>query len=134
MRTVFADLQNEDNPDNGLQIDDPQRARELLTELASKRVESACQFTNDSGRSLIVGVGPSLGFVQYTSDDGLPPYLMAMAASTSSEQRDLEFAIGDTMTPIAGKYLVPIEVVAAIVEDFIAAGQRSDRVAWAEFE
>ncbi len=134
MKTTFADLQNEDNSRNGMQIDDPQHARTLLIELASTGVSSACQFTNDRGKSLIVGVSPSLGFVQYTTDDGLPPCLMAMAASASSEQRDLEFAIGDTMTPIAGKYLVPIEVVAAAVEDFIATGQRSDRVTWAEFE
>jgi len=134
MTIAFTDLQNEDNPRSGMLFDDPLRLRTLLAELASRREAGACQFTHDNGSGLIVGVSPSLGFVQYTTGDAMPPYLMATAASAVSARQDMEFAIADTMTPIAGKYLIPIELIAKVVEDFLVTGQRSAAVSWVEFE
>lgn len=134
MIVTFADLQDEDNPGSGVSIDSPMSIRQLLEKRISLRHPVVCQLSHADGSNLVVGVSPTLGFAQYTASDAMPPYLMAVNESGPERRQAMDFAVGDTRTPIDGKFLIPMEVVIQVAEDYVVAGQRSDAVSWIDFE
>jgi Immunity protein Imm1 len=132
MNTTFQDLQHDDNPRNGEVMGDPQTVVALLDELRTVRPPFMCQFVGDNGYNLTIGIDEDIGCVQHSANDGSPPYLMAVDP-TGHHQR-MEFVVGDTATPIDGRYRLPIRTVRELVATFITSGGRSNCVEWEELE
>ncbi len=132
MNIVFQDLQHDHNPHNGQVFGTVPGIALLLDELREMSPPFMCQFTGDNGFSLTAGLAREFGCVQYAANDGAPPYLMATNPITS-DTREMEFLVGDTATPIAGRYRLPFETVKEIVLDLVASGTRSRAVKWEEF-
>src|SRR5690349_1857407 len=91
MKITFLDLQHDDNPRNGQVLGNHQSILALLDELRGMSTPFMCQFIGDNGHNLTVGIGGDFGCVQYASNDGTPPYLMAYG--TSQDHRDMEFQV-----------------------------------------
>ena len=132
MNTTFQDLQHDDNPRNGEVIGDPLRVEALLDELQTTQPPFMCQFVGENGYDLTVGISPEIGCVQHSANDGSPPYLMAV--EPSARHQEMEFVVGDTTTPINGRYRLPFHTVKEVVATFVASGQRSRAVKWEELE
>jgi hypothetical protein len=134
MIATFQDLQNDDNPRNGQTIHDQETVASLLEELRNKEPPIACQFTGDNGYNLIVGIGRDFGCAQHSSNDGMPPYMMAVSQAGAAQDDDIEFLMGNTPTPIDGRYRVAFDEVLEIVVDFVTKGDMSTNVSWMELE
>ncbi len=105
-----------------------------LTELfqcLSHREPFIFELRSENGVTLTVGFAVDRGFVQYSSSDGLPPYLVARA-DARRDGDDIEYLAGGTLTPIAGKFCLRIEQVEEIATHFLASGDRSGTVIWEE--
>jgi hypothetical protein len=130
MNTTFQDLQNADNPRNGLELSQPDTVVPLLEELRTIEPPFMCQFTGDNGFNLMIGVAREFGCVQHSSNDGMPPFLMAVSNGVASGRNEMEFLVGDTPTPIDGRYRIAFDELREVVAEFVATGERSNRVSW----
>ena len=95
------------------------------------------EIARDNGFKLLIGIGGALGCVQYSSSDGSPPYLVAVAKDRQyldDDQSDLqvEFLAGDTPTPIPMRRCLPYQLVKQLVVFFFRTGDRSPDVLWEE--
>jgi len=134
MITTFQDLQDLDNPRNGQLLKERAAAVSLLQNLRAVEPPFMCQFTGNNGFNLIIGVADEFGCVQHSSNDGLPPYLMGISLTGMAARDDMEFLVGDTPTPIDGRYRVNFDELRETVADFVATGERSTRVSWEELD
>jgi Immunity protein Imm1 len=50
----------------------------------------------------------------------------------ASGRHDMEFLVGDTPTPIDGRYRIAFDELREVVAEFVATGERSNRVSWEE--
>jgi len=134
MNAEFQDLQHQDNPHNGETLRDQRSVMALLEELRDVSLPFMCQFAGDNEFNLTVGIDRDFGCVQHSANDGSPPYLMAIAPAASGlDRREMTFLVGDTATPIDGRYRLPISLVKEIVADFVTSGKRSENIVWEEF-
>jgi hypothetical protein len=78
----FLDQQDESNPLNGSIIADNEQLSRLLDSLRTREPFLA-QLFGDNGYSLMVGIGETIGCVQYSRSDGDSPYLVAVAPNNS---------------------------------------------------
>lgn len=134
MRAIFTDLEDDANPRNGQSLDDSHQVLQVLEELRAADRPRMCQVTTEYGDNLVVGIGRDFGCVQHSREDGIPPYVMAVARASLPAPDELEFAVGGTMTPIDRRYLIPMDQVADLVAQFVASGEISDAVLWEVFE
>lgn len=134
MITTFQDLQNEANPRNGQAINDAAMVATLLGELRVVKPPVGCQLTADNGHNLMIGIEGDFGFAQHSSNDGLPPYMMAVSRSGASTEDEIEFVVGGTLTPIDGRYRIAFDELVQVVADFVIMGEMSARVLWQEFQ
>jgi hypothetical protein len=132
MHARFQDLEDESNSFNHQAFDSRAAVDSLFEVLRLPRPPFMCQFTGDNGYNLIVGIGDGYGCVQYSSNDGMPPFLMAVDVHGSSTGRDMEFLVGGTPTPIDGTYRVPIEQVRETVVEFVLTGKKGNAVQWVD--
>jgi hypothetical protein len=132
MNTIFQDLQNDRNPWNGQLVSDRSATMALLDQLRNVRPPVMCQFVGDNGYNLTIGVGSDFGCVQHSANDGLPPYLMA--TGPLADDRQMEFVVGGTATPVDGRYRLPFDILQDVVATFVASGRRSDSVKWHDLE
>ncbi len=132
MKTTFQDLQNEANFRNGQVFSERAAVVSLLQDLRKLEPPFMCQFTGDNGFNLMVGVADRFGCVQHSSNDGQPPFLMAVSNAGASGRHDMEFLVGDTPTPIDGRYRITSDELREIVGEFVATGERCTRVSWEE--
>ena len=132
MITRFEDLENEDSPRNGEMLSDPATVVGLINQLRDVHPPLMCQFVNDIGFNLTVGVGRDFGCAQYSSNDGMPPFLMAESRNDNSDRSAMEFVVGGTATPIDGRYRLSISEMVEVVIEFVTTGVRSSKVAWQE--
>ena len=84
----------------------------------------------DNGYKLLLGLGASEGCVQFSSTEGDPPYLMAVADNAEAAIGDVEFLMGDTVTPVSRRYCLPYDVVADIAVVFVDTGNPKSDVHW----
>lgn len=127
----FLDLQQEDaNPLNGSIIGPDELAAVLRS--GSLREPFLCELTTNSETRLTLGIGPGEGCVQYSSADGEPPYLMARSAKELPAGEEMEFLAGGTLTPISGRFRIPMELIEETAARFLATGERSENVEWEE--
>ncbi len=131
MSTTFQDLQYDDNPRNGQVVSDRSDLMAMLNQLRTIRPPLMCQFIGDNGYNLTVGIDHDFGCVQHSANDGVPPYLMAIGPQV--DDRQMQFVVGGTATPIDGRYRLPFGTLGEVVATFVATGERSNSVVWEEF-
>jgi hypothetical protein len=127
----FLDQQDESNPLNGSIIADSEQLSRLLDSLRT-RTPFLAQLFGDNGYSLMVGIGGTIGCVQYSRSDGNSPYLVAVAPNQTPEDGDIEFLCGGTATPVSKRYILPFEKVKEIAGYFLETGARSAKIRWEE--
>ncbi len=132
MKATFQDLQNEGNPRNGTVFSDREMVASLFDDLRKIEPPFMCQFTGDNGFNLMIGVARDFGCAQHSSNDGVPPFLMAVSKGDLSGRSEMEFLVGDTPTPIDGRYQVAFDDLREVAAEFVATGKRSNRVSWEE--
>jgi len=78
-----------------------------------------------------VGIGEKVGCVQYSSHDGMPPYLMAVENGFEFSTIDtIDFLIGGELTPVPRRYCKSMELVKEIALYFLETGLRCPNVTW----
>jgi Immunity protein Imm1 len=131
MSAKFFDLHNDSNPDNGAEIVDGLGAKTLLARNA-KNPPFAAELISDSHTKLMLGLGPKIGFVQFSTADDEPPYLVAKLDSENMQTGITEFTIGNEPSEIELRLCIPLAVLLEVVAYFVETGQRSSIVAWEE--
>jgi hypothetical protein len=127
----FLDQQDESNPLNGSIITDNEQLARMLDSLRTRKPFFA-QLFGDNGYNLMVGIGGTIGCVQYSRSDGSSAYLVAVASNPIAEDEDMEFLCGNTATPVSMRYILPFEKVKEIASYFLETGARSATVRWEE--
>jgi len=133
VKLVARDFEQQDNPWNGVTIADEATLTNLLKDSAAKD-PFLLELTGDNGFRLTIGIGGPLGCVQYSSNNGYPPYLVALSESQDRRNADgdVEFLAGGTATPVPLRRCLTFEVLGQIVMYFFATGERSPEVGWEE--
>jgi len=133
MNAVFQDLDDDDNPMNGTTIAKWADIQKAVEQLRDRR-PFMIQLQLDDGSKLDVGLAREVGCVQHSPIDGMPPYRMATTKTSSPMgQRDTEFSVGGTATPIDNRYCLPMPVVEMIVENSLHGRPLEDGVVWESF-
>jgi len=131
MTVRFFDRQDAANPANGSVITDATELRALLSSL-SGRPPFFAELIAESGFTLLLGLGSAGGCAQCSPTDSSAPYLMAVSRASPDSKAEMSFLMGDTPSPVPGRYALPHETVVAIAEAFLETGHRSADVAWEE--
>jgi hypothetical protein len=131
MIVTFFDRQDEGNPLNGSSFSNSSALLDCLHKL-SARPPFFCELENENGFKLLVGIGGHWSCIQHSRKDGLPPYLMAVPREAQSRVPDMEFLMGNTGTPIRGRYVLKSELADELVSFFVKTGGRSDAAEWEE--
>ncbi len=131
MSITFCDIQDSSNPFNSSTVSNPQDLLTLLNSML-ERSPFFCELVGDNGYKLLVGIGPRVGCAQYSPADGGVPYLMAVAPKEIQPTVNVGFLTGDTLSPVPGRYCLPIEVIKRIASDFVETGTASSVVEWEE--
>ena len=123
------DQQDESDPLNGSVIVDSEQLSRILDRLRTREPFFAELF-GENGYNLLVGIGGTIGCVQYSRSDGKSAYLVAVSPEPLAEKGYVEFMIGGTATPISMRYILPFEKVKEIASYFLETGARSAKVSW----
>ena len=130
MRVEFFDRENESNPINGSTFDSDAELL-LVLKVLRQRTPFFCELVGDNGRNLLIGLGPELNCVQYSSSDGEPPYFVALGPNENAgENQDLEFFMGGQLSEVPAHYGLGPHLVDAIASHFLRTGERSPLVPW----
>lgn len=57
---------------------------------------------------------------------------MAQSAKELPAREEMEFLAGGTLTPVSGRFCIPMELVEEIASHFLRTGERSADVEWEE--
>ena len=90
------------------------------------------ELRGENGFKITIGLADNCGCIQYSSSEGWPPYMMALANESSEDDGYIEFLAGDTPTPISRRFCLPINDVERIASDFLMHGEKSDVTHWEE--
>ncbi|MCC8960153.1 hypothetical protein H8B02_44155 [Bradyrhizobium sp. Pear77] len=131
MRAQFFDRQDATNPLNETVVDGSPALRRIVND-TRQRQPFLSELVGTNGRKLLLGLGSGDGCVQFSSTDGAPPYLMAVATIEHEGGGTQEFLMGDTSTPMPRRYCLPMEKVVEIAVAFLETGERSSSVEWEE--
>ena len=107
--------------------------RDQLARLLDARRKSAAfiaELSADSGFHLMIGIGDSVGFAQYSRTDGGLPYLVATPEQRRVQSRYVDFLINNTPTPIPGHYVLSFDEVKKIALYFSETGERDNAFRW----
>lgn len=66
------------------------------------------ELVGDNDYKLLVGLGNTIGCVQYSRSDGDTPYLLAVAPGEQDAEDYVEFLTANTLTPISKRYRMPL--------------------------
>jgi len=134
MKVILHDLQEgSDNPFDGTQVVDSGKLREIFEQL-QQREPFILELEGDNGYRLTIGIGGPVSCIQHSSNDGEPPYMVAVMreAQQRSEPKDRVFLCGGQATEIRGNQCVPFSVLQSVASCFLETGARSDHVDWIE--
>jgi hypothetical protein len=129
MAAVFLDTEDDSNKMNGLIIDDGAALSRVLQQLVG-RPPFIFELERDDGSELVVGIGDSIGCVEFSAAAGPVPYEMATSPGARIIGEDVEFLTGGTLTPISARYCIPRALVLRIAEYFVETGRKLAEVAW----
>ena len=130
MRAKFFDKQDPGNPLNGMTLSDSAALRDII-QSARQRAPFMADLIGENGRQLILGLGLADGCVQFSSNDGSPPYVVAVGVNPE-EEGEQDFLVCDTKTAIPRRYCLPMSRVADIAVVFLETGERALDVTWEE--
>lgn len=127
----FYDRQDPHNAANGSAIAD---ASHLVTLIAPLRARPPffCEFVNESGSALLVGIGGDIGCALFSEGDGKPPYSMARLEALRAMEGCVDFLVGETAMPVPARFCLPFAIIADVIRHFYATGLRSHAVEWEE--
>jgi len=128
VRAQFFDRQDTGNPLNGVVFEDPEAIRQIVQDM-QLRVPFFAELVGTKGHGLLLGLGSSDGCVQFSSNDGGPPYLMAVRPNGKHEGEQ-DFLISGTPSPVPRRYCLPMAKVAEIAATFLENGERYPDVEW----
>lgn len=131
MKTHFFDLLDNANPSNGTGIENLSELQNLL-ESVRDRLPFIAELNGDNGFKLIFVLGPTEGCVQFCSVEHKPPYLMAVNSNLRDSEGEVEFLMGDTLTPVSKRYCLTYDAFVTIVAEFVQTGERKHDVLWEE--
>lgn len=131
MKAVFNDMQDHSSALDGAAVRDRRELFALLDGVRG-REPFGCELVGENGYKLTLGIGKEIGFVQHSPSDGDTPYLLALAPEKHCDQEYVEFLVGDTPTPVPGRFCLPFEAVRDIAAFFVETGKRSPTVSWEE--
>jgi hypothetical protein len=109
------------------------RQSDALVKLLRERRKHApfvIQLVADNGLKLVLGIGSSVGFVQFRRIDGDLPYYMARPPRRRIKSRRVAFLVDSVSVPILGRFILEFDEVEQIAEHFLLTGERSDAFAW----
>jgi hypothetical protein len=127
----FFDRQDAKNSLNGTRVRNEAELRHLLDRLKTRQPFFA-ELMGMYGNKLLLGLGALEACVQFSAQDGSPPYVMAVADPTREIDRHVEFLIGNTATPVPLRYCMPYETLLKIASRFVETGERYSGVQWEE--
>ncbi len=131
MSARFFDRQDRTNPANGSSVAGATELRRLLAGLRG-RPPFFAELLSENGWTLLLGLGESEGCAQLSRTDGDPPYYMAIDRDPSDADGEMEFLIGDTLSPVPRRYRLPYETLVKVAETFVLTGQRLAELSWEE--
>jgi hypothetical protein len=131
MNVEFFDRQNDQNPLNGLNVDQKSRLSELLDQLQGQ-LPFFSELLGQNGYKVLIGIGGPRGCVQFSRSDDEPPYLMALSHNPDYSMEGVASLIRGELTHVPSRYCIPFETVKDIAEHFMMTGERSLRVSWEE--
>jgi hypothetical protein len=134
MSVTLHDFQEGANdPFHDVQVDNPEELRNILDQL-QRRDPFILELEGDNGYRLTVGIGGPVSCIQHCSNDGEPPYLVAVMKDRRQIENDGEqiFLCGGQDTPIRSSHCVPFEVLKSVASHFLEFGSRSSEVDWVE--
>src|SRR5712691_8300981 len=131
MRVTFFDRQEISNPLNNRSFSKALDLLEVIDSLRS-REPFFCELVGENGYNLLIGLGGTIGCVQYSRADGSPPYVMAIGAGEQEGEGYVEFLTADTPTPVPSRYCIPFDLVKKVAVYFLETGGRSSQLAWGE--
>jgi hypothetical protein len=129
MKIQYRNQQDKSDPMNGAVIAEGGPLLELLNNRRSAPPFVA-RFSGDNGFKIMVGIGGDVGCVQYSRNDGVPPYLLAISVQRPMEKGHFEFLTGGTATPFRARNILSFDELKHIALHFLETGQRSDAVTW----
>jgi hypothetical protein len=129
MSVKFFDLQNENNPDNGIAVNDGASVKALLTRNSS-REPFTCKLVYEDKFQLMIGLGSKLCCAQHSSTSGDSPYLVAYLESERLQTGEVEFLLSKSPTEILRRQCFPLNVLLEVAEYFVETGERSPTVMW----
>ncbi len=103
MKVQFLDLEDKSDPAHGTAVKDQDQLLALLDRLRS-REPFACELIGGNGSDLMIGVGP-VGFAQHSRHDGIPPYLVTVAADLIRRAKMWSFS-SVAASPLSGHKIV----------------------------
>jgi hypothetical protein len=133
MKVRYTNQQDDRDQMNGCIVSDSARLIELL-DAAQRTAPLFIRLSGENNFEIMVGIGRSLGCVQYSRSDGKAPFLMAVSARPPMTCGYLEFLTADTPTPIAARYIVSFDEVKTIAKEFLDTGRMSNAVSWQELD
>lgn len=131
MNVKFLDHQDRGNPLNEVTFGE---SGAIIAALESLQFRPAflCELFGNNEQNLLLGIGGQIGCCQYSSNDGNPPYLMAVDDLQAERGDFTEFLTADTPTPIAQRYCISFGNLLKIVEYFVLTGERWPGITWEE--
>jgi immunity protein Imm1 of predicted polymorphic toxin system len=129
VKTTFYDRQDGTNPMNGFALTNASELRWIFSAVRGRRPFFA-ELMGDNGYKLLIGLGDDRGCIQFSSEDGSPPYYMAVAPKGLDSTCEISFLIGDTLSPVPGRFGLPYQTLVHVAEQFVNTGQRSNDVLW----
>lgn len=129
MSAKFFDLQDANNPDNGVVVNDAASLKSLLIKNTSRPPFTAELIFEDQ-LQLMIGLGPQLCCAQHSATNGDSRYLVAYLESERMKAGEVEFLLNKAPTEIMRKHCFPLEVLLDIAAHFAESGERSPHVQW----
>lgn len=131
MKVAFYDQQNDFNPMNGKTICNNSELLETLDNLTHRQPFFA-ELAAENRCTLLIGIGGTIGCVQYSGPDGNPPYMMALGTTKDQNQGYVEFLTADTGTPVPKRYCIALDQVKNAASYFFETGNRTPELTWEE--
>jgi hypothetical protein len=135
MKAHFFDLEDDANHLNGSGIESSAQLWNILESLHESlhnRQPFIAELIGDNGFKLMFGLGTEEGFVQFSSVEDDPPYLLAVNPDLGNSEGECEFLCGGTLTSIEKRYCLPYDAFLEILVEFVKTGQRKPDVQWEE--
>jgi hypothetical protein len=130
VKVQFFDRHDAGNTLNGVMVTDSRLLRLILDDIDMRhRSPFFAELIGENDTKLLLGLGPSVGCVQFSATDGSPPYLIAVEGGPE-RGGEQGFFMGNALTLIPRRYCVPMGKVLEIAILYFERGERASTVGW----